>query len=169
VRPLDLGQPGGPQLSVAVGWFPSYLFAFFLLRLAHLASARSIPEPREPGRSGRLRSGAPKSIPIARSTATAMESHHASRGRRTVRLLLLFLLFRPFLRRDGAQIPRKYQLLRSEVPIMSRVCVFVAAGGDPAEESRREDATRPADRGVSRGPLRLVHPSLRRLLFDYSF
>ena len=40
---------------------------------------------------------------------------------------------------------------------MSLVCVFVAAGGDPAEESRREDATRPADRGVSRRPLRLVH------------
>ena len=40
---------------------------------------------------------------------------------------------------------------------MSLVCVFVAAGGDPAEESRREDAARPADRGVSRRPLRLVH------------
>jgi hypothetical protein len=51
---------------------------------------------------------------------------------------------------------------------MSRVCVFVAAGRDPAEESRREDATGPADRGVSRRPLRLVHPSLRLSLFDYS-
>lgn len=52
---------------------------------------------------------------------------------------------------------------------MSLVRVFVAAGGDPAEESRREDAARLADLGVSRRPLRLVHPSLHPALDDYSF
>lgn len=62
--------------------------------------------PRGTRSSGRLRSGAPKSIDqsIGRSTITAMEAHHASRARRTVGLLLLSLLFRPFLRQDGAQI-----------------------------------------------------------------
>jgi hypothetical protein len=51
---------------------------------------------------------------------------------------------------------------------MPRARAFVAAGGDPAEESRREDATRPAYRGVSRRPKRLVHPALRRSLYYHS-
>ena len=96
VRLLNLGQPGGPRISVGS---PPTSSPSSSSGLANLAPARGIPEPRETGSSVRLRSGAPKSIPIARSTATAMEAHHASRGRRTVR----FLLAR-FLRRDGAQI-----------------------------------------------------------------
>lgn len=51
-----------------------------------------------------------------------------------------------------------------EAQICVGVCVRVclAAGGDPAEESRREDAAaaQPGRRGVPCRPLRLVHPSL---------
>jgi hypothetical protein len=82
-----------------------------------------------------------------------------------------FSLFRPFFKWDGAQI-RVPASTASEIwdprsQLYHLVRVFMAAGGDPAEESGREDAARPPDRGVSRRLSRLVHPSLHPALDDY--
>lgn len=95
-----------------------------------LPSSSSLPVSARTVALAPQNQGAPAASPIRRLSTdrstprpTAMETHHASRGRRTVRLLLLSLLFRPFFYTEWCADPPPniYQFLRSEV-LMYHVC-----------------------------------------------
>ena len=124
-------------------------------RFRNLASPRQLHNRRSSGGYQRFR------VP----PFPAMESHHASRGRRTVRLHPSVRFFSSFgdEERFRSASPFARPLLMSQATISF---AFVAAGRDPAEEGRREDAAaaaQPARRrrgSVQRRPIRLVYPSL---------